>query len=41
VVVDVFVGAPVAWTGTRPDFTRAMEEAVVALKAQAPTRTWR
>jgi 1-acyl-sn-glycerol-3-phosphate acyltransferase len=41
VVVDVFVGAPVPWTGNRPDFTRTMEEAVVALKAQAPNRIWR
>jgi 1-acyl-sn-glycerol-3-phosphate acyltransferase len=41
VVVDVFVGAAVAWNGNRPDFTRAMEEAVLALKAQAPDRAWR
>ena len=41
VVVDVFVGAPVPWSGNRPDFTHAMEEAVVSLKAQAPNRTWR
>ena len=40
VVVDVFVGAPVPWDGHRPAFTHAMEEAVVALKAQAPSRTW-
>jgi len=41
VVVDVFVGAPVPSSGSRPDFTRAMEQAVVALKAQAPNRAWR
>ncbi|HVT52163.1 MAG TPA: lysophospholipid acyltransferase family protein [Dongiaceae bacterium] len=41
VVVDVFVGDPVPWSGNRADFTRAMEEAVIALKAQAPTRAWR
>jgi len=40
VVVDVFVGAPLPWVGHRPAFTQAMEEAVVALKAQAPTRAW-
>jgi 1-acyl-sn-glycerol-3-phosphate acyltransferase len=41
VVVDVFVGEPVAWTGHRPDFTRALEQAVAALAAQAPKRAWR
>jgi 1-acyl-sn-glycerol-3-phosphate acyltransferase len=40
VVVDVFVGRPVPWSGNRPDFTRAMEEAVIALKDQAPRRSW-
>jgi len=41
VVVDVFVGATVAWTGSRPDFTKAMEQAVAALAAEAPQRNWR
>ncbi|HVZ03002.1 MAG TPA: lysophospholipid acyltransferase family protein [Dongiaceae bacterium] len=41
VVVDVFVGASLPWTGSRPAFTHAMEEAVAALKAQAPARIWR
>jgi 1-acyl-sn-glycerol-3-phosphate acyltransferase len=41
VVVDVFVGTDVPWNGNRPDFTRAMEASVTALKAQAPTRAWR
>ena len=41
VVVDVFVGDPVPWVGHRPAFTQAMEQAVVALKAQAPNRAWR
>ena len=40
VVVDVFVGEPIAWTGNRPDFTRAMEHAVTTLAAEAPKRTW-
>jgi len=40
VVVDVFVGTPVPWSGNRPAFTQAMEQAVVALKAEAPTRAW-
>jgi 1-acyl-sn-glycerol-3-phosphate acyltransferase len=41
VVVDVFVGEPVPWSGSRPEFTQAMEQAVVALKAGAPNRAWR
>jgi len=41
VVVDVFVGAPVPWSGNRPDFTRAMEQAVTTLAASAPNRAWR
>lgn len=41
VVVDVFVGDRVPWGGSRPDFTRAMEQSVAALAAQAPNRTWR
>jgi 1-acyl-sn-glycerol-3-phosphate acyltransferase len=41
VVVDVFVGDRVPWSGSRPDFTRAMEQSVVALAAQAPNRSWR
>jgi 1-acyl-sn-glycerol-3-phosphate acyltransferase len=41
VVVDVFVGDRVPWGGNRPDFTRAMEQSVAALAAQAPNRTWR
>ncbi len=41
VVVDVFVGEPVPWTANRPDFTRAMEQAVTALAAAAPNRSWR
>jgi len=40
VVVYVFVGTPVLWSGNRPAFTQAMEQAVVALKAEAPTRAW-
>jgi len=40
VVVDVFVGEPVAWTGNRPAFTRTMEQAVIDLGAQAPRRAW-
>jgi 1-acyl-sn-glycerol-3-phosphate acyltransferase len=41
VVVDVFVGEAVAWTSNRPDFTRAMEQAVATLAASAPIRAWR
>ncbi len=41
VVVDVFVGGAVPWTGNRPDFTRAMERAVADLAAMAPTRSWK
>jgi len=41
VVVDVFVGEPVAWTGTRQAFTQALQAAVAALAAAAPDRTWR
>jgi len=39
-IVDVFVGAPVSWTGRRADFTAAMEQAVKDLAAQAPQRRW-
>jgi 1-acyl-sn-glycerol-3-phosphate acyltransferase len=41
VVVDVFVGAPVAWTGNRQAFTQALQEAVTDLASGAPSRTWR
>jgi 1-acyl-sn-glycerol-3-phosphate acyltransferase len=41
VVVDVFVGAPVAWSGSRQAFTQALQEAVTALAAAAPSRTWK
>jgi 1-acyl-sn-glycerol-3-phosphate acyltransferase len=40
VVVDVFVGEAVQWIGNRPDFTRALEQAVIDLGAQAPKRAW-
>ncbi len=41
VVVDVFVGEAVAWTGSRPTFTRHCGDAVTTLAAGAPNRTWR
>jgi 1-acyl-sn-glycerol-3-phosphate acyltransferase len=41
VVVDVFVGEAVAWTGNRQAFTQALQESVTALAAAAPSRTWK
>jgi 1-acyl-sn-glycerol-3-phosphate acyltransferase len=41
VVVDVFVGEAVAWSGNRQAFTQALQESVTALAAMAPSRTWR
>jgi len=41
VVVDVFIGEPVAWTGNRQAFTQALQESVTALAAAAPSRTWK
>ncbi|GAB2176447.1 lysophospholipid acyltransferase family protein [Dongia sp. agr-C8] len=41
VVVDVFVGEPVAWTGSRPAFTQALQDSVAALAAAAPHPTWK
>jgi 1-acyl-sn-glycerol-3-phosphate acyltransferase len=41
VVVDVFVGEAVAWSGSRPAFTQALQESVTALAAAAPSRTWK
>ena len=41
VVVDVFVGEAVAWSGNRQGFTQALQESVTALAAAAPSRTWR
>ena len=41
VVVDVFVGEPVAWSGNRQAFTQALQESVTSLAAAAPSRTWR
>jgi 1-acyl-sn-glycerol-3-phosphate acyltransferase len=41
VVVDVFVGEAVAWSGNRQAFTQALQESVTALAAAAPSRNWR
>jgi 1-acyl-sn-glycerol-3-phosphate acyltransferase len=41
VVVDVFVGEAVAWSGNRQAFTQALQDAVSVLAAAAPNRTWR
>jgi 1-acyl-sn-glycerol-3-phosphate acyltransferase len=41
VVVDVFVGEPVAWSGNRQAFTQALQDAVTTLAAAAPVRVWR
>ena len=41
VVVDVFVGEAVGWSGNRQAFTQALQESVSALAAAAPSRTWR
>jgi 1-acyl-sn-glycerol-3-phosphate acyltransferase len=41
VVVDVFIGEPVDWSGSRQAFTQALQDSVTALAATAPTRTWR
>ncbi|HEY4161912.1 MAG TPA: lysophospholipid acyltransferase family protein [Dongiaceae bacterium] len=39
-IVDVFVGDPLAWTGTRSAFTEALEQAVSTMAAAAPRRSW-
>ena len=41
VVVDVFVGEPVAWSGNRQAFTQALQDSVTTLAAAVPSRTWR
>jgi 1-acyl-sn-glycerol-3-phosphate acyltransferase len=41
VVVDVFVGEAVAWTGNRQTFTQALQDSVTALAAAVPSRTWK
>jgi 1-acyl-sn-glycerol-3-phosphate acyltransferase len=41
VVVDVFVGEAVAWTGNRQAFTQALRDSVTTLASMAPSRTWR
>jgi 1-acyl-sn-glycerol-3-phosphate acyltransferase len=41
VVVDVFVGEAVAWSGNRQTFTNALRESVTTMAAAAPSRTWR
>ena len=41
VVVDVFVGEAVAWSGNRQAFTQALRDAVTTMAAGAPNRTWR
>jgi hypothetical protein len=41
VVVDVFVGEAVAWSGSRQAFTQGLQDAVTALAAAAPSRTWK
>jgi 1-acyl-sn-glycerol-3-phosphate acyltransferase len=41
VVVDVFIGEAVAWTGNRQAFTQALQDSVTALAAAAPSRTWK
>ncbi|MDQ7246440.1 lysophospholipid acyltransferase family protein [Dongia sedimenti] len=41
VVVDVFVGEPVVWSGNRQAFTQALQDSVTTLAAAAPSRTWR
>jgi 1-acyl-sn-glycerol-3-phosphate acyltransferase len=41
VVVDVFIGEAVAWTGNRQAFTQALQDSVTSLAAAAPSRTWR
>jgi 1-acyl-sn-glycerol-3-phosphate acyltransferase len=40
VVVDVFVGEPVTWNGSRPEFTLALQQAVLDLAASAYKRQW-
>jgi len=41
VVVDVFVGEAVDWTGSRQAFTQALQDVVTALAAAAPRSTWK
>ncbi|WP_395017267.1 lysophospholipid acyltransferase family protein [Dongia sp.] len=41
VVVDVFIGEPVAWAGNRQAFTQALQDSVTALAAAAPHPTWK
>jgi 1-acyl-sn-glycerol-3-phosphate acyltransferase len=38
VVVDVFVGEAVTWSGNRQAFTQALQDSVTALAATAPSR---